>query len=81
LRNCALFWKVATYRIKCTVTVIRHALSGEERQSVGFADTEIADEAGADRPGAERKTLAFSLNAEVFPIFHFPPLWRVTKIC
>ena len=48
---------------------------------MGFADTEIADEAGADRPGAERKTLAFSLNAEVFPIFHFPPLWRVTKIC
>ena len=48
---------------------------------MGFADTEIANEAGADRPGAERKTLAFSLNAEVFPIFHFSSLRKVTKIC
>jgi hypothetical protein len=36
---------------------------------------------GVERvPGRGEKTLAFVLNADVFPIFDFPPLRKVTKI-
>jgi hypothetical protein len=40
------------------------------RNASDLADTAIwADEAGAGRPGADRETVAFVFNAEVFPIF------------